>query len=159
LTIAEPFRDNPDDVRLTTSVHIPQIPPNTPADVKQRAMGLIYSMPVQLTAAEVAIHERVRSLIQGNAKPGQHAKDALHLVESAKYGCRFITNDRRLLTNRHAWLKSTIKMTNWIEDRWLSREGRGPDSDACACRLNLGELGKTRLGHHKRATANMAAQE
>jgi len=37
-------------------------------------------------------------LIQGNAKLGQHAKDAFHLVESAKYGGRFfITNDERLL--------------------------------------------------------------
>ena len=37
--------------------------------------------------------------------------------------------------------------------------GRGPNSHACAHRLTLGELGKTRLGHHERATANMAAQE
>ena len=71
--------------------------PNTPADVKQRAAGLIYSIPVQLTPAEVATHQRVRALIQGNAKPGQHANDAFHLVESAKYGRCFITNDGRLL--------------------------------------------------------------
>jgi hypothetical protein len=71
--------------------------PNTPADVKQRATGFIYSMPVRLTQAELATHVRVRELLQGNAKPGQHAKDAFHLVESAKYGRCFITNDGRLL--------------------------------------------------------------
>jgi hypothetical protein len=71
--------------------------PNTPAEVKRRAAGFIYSMPVQLTAPEMATHDKIRALIQGNAKPGQHARDAYHLVESAKYGRHFITNDARLL--------------------------------------------------------------
>lgn len=71
--------------------------PNTPADVKRRAARFIYSRPVQLTAPELETRVRIRALIQGNAKPGQHAKDALHLVESAKYGVFFITNDARLL--------------------------------------------------------------
>lgn len=70
---------------------------NTPADVKRRAKEFIYSLPVQLTAPELATHEKIRALIQGNAKPGQHARDAYHLVESAKYGRHFITNDARLL--------------------------------------------------------------
>jgi hypothetical protein len=71
--------------------------PNTPAEVKRRATEFVYSMPVQLTPAEEATHNRVRTLIQGNAKPGQHERDAFHLVESAKYGRHFITNDGRLL--------------------------------------------------------------
>ena len=71
--------------------------PNTPTDVKRRAARLVFSMPVQLTAPEMATHETIRSLIQGNAKAGQHDTDALHLVESAKYGRHFITNDTRLL--------------------------------------------------------------
>ncbi len=70
---------------------------NTPAEVKQRATEFIYSMPVQLTPAERATHDKIRALIQGNAKPGQHDRDAFHLVESAKYGRHFITNDGRLL--------------------------------------------------------------
>lgn len=73
--------------------------PNTPADVKRRASGLIYSIPVNLTAQENATHKKIRDLIQGNAKPGKHDADAFHLVESAKYGRHFITNDRRLLDN------------------------------------------------------------
>jgi predicted nucleic acid-binding protein len=72
--------------------------PRTPAEVKSRAAGLQYSIPVQLTAPERATHERIRVLIRGNAQSEQHANDAFHLVEAAKYGGRhFITNDRRLL--------------------------------------------------------------
>jgi predicted nucleic acid-binding protein len=71
--------------------------PKTPAEVKRKAAQLIYSMPVQLTAPELATHQKIRDLIRGNAKPGQHDKDAFHLVESAKYGRYFITNDARLL--------------------------------------------------------------
>jgi hypothetical protein len=65
--------------------------------VKQHALEFVYSLPVQLTPGELATHDRIRDLIQGNAKPGQHDRDAFHLVESAKYGRHFITNDRRLL--------------------------------------------------------------
>lgn len=72
--------------------------PNTPADVKRRATSLIYSVPVQLTEGERKLHQKVRSIIQGNAKPGKHNADAFHLVESAKYGGGyFLTNDTRLL--------------------------------------------------------------
>jgi hypothetical protein len=71
--------------------------PNTPAEVKKRSMEFVYSTPVHLTPDEQATHDRKRVLIQGNAKPGQHDRDAFHLVESAKYGRHFITNDGRLL--------------------------------------------------------------
>ncbi len=72
--------------------------PNTPVDVKRRASALIYSRPVQLTAPERATHKKIGDLIRGNAQSEQHADDAYHIVESAKYGGRhFITNDKRLL--------------------------------------------------------------
>jgi predicted nucleic acid-binding protein len=72
--------------------------PSTPAEKKRKAAGFLYSMEVQLTQPELATHEKIRALIQGNAQPGRHAKDAFHLVESAKYGGRhFITKDGRLL--------------------------------------------------------------
>ncbi len=72
--------------------------PNTPPETKRKASRLIYSMPVQLTAPEIATHKKIRDLIQGNALPGKHDDDAFHLVESAKNGGRhFITNDDRLL--------------------------------------------------------------
>jgi predicted nucleic acid-binding protein len=72
--------------------------PNTPAEVKHKARSLIYSIEVELTPPELTTHARIAALIQGNAKTGQHAKDAFHLVESQKNGGRhFITNDQRLL--------------------------------------------------------------
>jgi hypothetical protein len=70
--------------------------PSTPADKKRLAENFVFSMEVQLTGPELALHQRVRALIQGNAKPGRHDKDAYHLVESAKYGRHFITKDARL---------------------------------------------------------------
>jgi predicted nucleic acid-binding protein len=72
--------------------------PSTPAEKKRKAMEFLYSMEVTLTAPELATHEKLQILIQGNAKSGRHERDAFHLVESAKYGGRyFITKDRRLL--------------------------------------------------------------
>ncbi len=74
--------------------------PNTPADVKQRALPFIYTEPVSLTAAEVQRHQQVRDLVRGNAKPGKHDRDADHMVEAAKYGGYFITRDQRLIRKR-----------------------------------------------------------
>jgi hypothetical protein len=72
--------------------------PSAAAEEKRKAAGFVYSMEATLTPPELATHEKVRILIQGNAKSGRHDKDAFHLVESAKYGGRFfITKDRRLL--------------------------------------------------------------
>jgi predicted nucleic acid-binding protein len=85
-------------VLLPHSVKAEIAHPNTPAEVKRKAALFIYSMPVQLTDSERVRNEKIKALIQGNARPGQHDRDALHLVESAKYGRHFITNDRRLLT-------------------------------------------------------------
>jgi hypothetical protein len=71
--------------------------PSAPAEKGRMAGNFIFSMKVELTEPELANHEKVRALIQGNAKPGRHDKDAFHLVESAKYGRQFITKDGRLL--------------------------------------------------------------
>ena len=74
--------------------------PKTPEEVKRKASQLIYSMPVQLTPHELVTHQKIRALVQGNAKPGKHDNDAFHIVESAKNGGGyFITNDERLLKN------------------------------------------------------------
>lgn len=84
---------------------------NTPAEVKQRAAEFIYSIPVQLTAPERTTHDKIRALIQGNARPGQHDRDAFHVVESAKYGRHFITNDGRLLKKaEEIWVMLHLKV-------------------------------------------------
>jgi hypothetical protein len=102
--------------------------PNTPAEVKAKAAQLIYSMPVQLTPPELITHKKIAALIQGNAKPGRHAKDAFHLVESAKYGRHFITNDGRLLKNaediwRLLQLK-VLKPSEFLAAYWISVKNR-----------------------------------
>jgi hypothetical protein len=67
------------------------------AGVKRKAENLVFSIKVELTGPELALHDKVRDVIRGNARPGQHDRDAFHLVESAKYGRQFITNNGRLL--------------------------------------------------------------
>ncbi len=85
--------------------------PNTPAEVKQLAEEFVYSMPVELTADEDATHEKIRTLIQGNSKSGQHDQDAFHLVESSKYGRHFITHDGRLLRKaEEIWVMLQLKV-------------------------------------------------
>jgi hypothetical protein len=101
--------------------------PKTPAEVKHKAQGLLFSMQVQLTAGELATHEKLRVLIQGNARPGQHAKDAFHIVESAKNGGRhFITNDVRLLKKApdiwQALQIRVLKPTDFIADYFRESE-------------------------------------
>jgi hypothetical protein len=93
--------------------------PHTPADVKRRASHLIYTEPVELTDHEWETHHKVRALIQGNSKPGQHDRDAFHLVESAKYGRHFITNDGRLLKKAiELWEMLQLKVLRPSE--WLA---------------------------------------
>ena len=93
------LHDEPDNFTLLLpySVKAEIEHPNTPLAKKRLAQNFVFSMEVQLTAPELALLERVRAVIQGNAKPGRHHKDAFHLVESAKYGRHFITKDVRLL--------------------------------------------------------------
>ena len=86
---------------LTHSVKTEIGNPNTPSDVKQRTLGLIFTEPVSLTNNELELHKQVREMVQGNAKPGRHDRDAFHVVEAAKYGGGyFVTRDQRLLGKR-----------------------------------------------------------
>ena len=74
-------------------------------------MEFVYSTPVELTKDEHVVHERVRDLLQGNSKPGQHSNDAFHLVESAKYGRHFITDDSRILKKKEEiWYMLHLKV-------------------------------------------------
>lgn len=86
--------------------------PHTPPEVKRKARFLLFSEEVQLTPPELATHQRIRALIQGNAQAGQHADDAFHIVESAKNGGRhFITNDKRLLKKApEIWAELSIRI-------------------------------------------------
>jgi len=50
-----------------------------------------------MPANGAAQHQKVREIMRGNAKEGKHDMDAYHVVESAKYGRYFVTNDERIL--------------------------------------------------------------
>jgi predicted nucleic acid-binding protein len=89
--------EHPLALMLPYSVQEEMEHPHTPAEVKRKAENFVFSVKVELIGPELARHNKVRDLIRGKARPGQHDRDAFHLVESAKYGRHFITNDRRLL--------------------------------------------------------------
>jgi hypothetical protein len=93
--------------------------PHTPVEVKLRAAHMIYSTQVQLTGPERETHEKVRVLIQGNPRPGQHDRDAFHLVESAKYGRHFITNDGRLLKKANE-IWGLLQLKVLTPNEWLA---------------------------------------
>jgi len=116
---------------LPHSVKVEIEHPNTPADTKQRASGLIYTEPVTLTEAEKRLHHDIRELLRGNAKLGKHDRDAFHVVEASKYGSYFITNDERILKNRQELTKrlglDVVTPTEFLE-RYRDAERRYPDA-------------------------------
>jgi hypothetical protein len=71
--------------------------PNTPAWVKAKSAGLIYTTSVTLTPGERTRLSRIQAILAGNGKPDKVADDARHVFEAQKYGSYFITTDERLL--------------------------------------------------------------
>jgi len=80
------------------SVMVELLHSNTPPEIKRQAAELSHTMAVNLTPGEQSMHARILRLIRGNARPGRHDRDAIHLFEAEKYGTGyFITKDVRLL--------------------------------------------------------------
>ena len=72
--------------------------PNTPPKIKRQAADLLFTEPTNLTPNEWAMHAKILKMIQGDAKPGRHDRDIMHLFEAEKYGGGyFITKDIRVL--------------------------------------------------------------
>ena len=85
--------------------------PGTPSEVKSIVSNYIYSMEVNLTRPEAQQLEMITKLLKGDANPGKHDADALHLFEAGKYGCRFfITKDRRML-KRVNYIKNLLHVS------------------------------------------------
>jgi hypothetical protein len=85
--------------------------PRTPHDVKSVVLPRIFNLRPGLNSSQQAERARVRSILQGNAKPGTHAADASHLSEAAETRCcYFITNDKRILSKRDE-LRSALPPT------------------------------------------------
>ena len=73
--------------------------PNTPDDVKRMGQAFVYTIETELTPELLEKKREIRSLIQGNAKPGKHKGDADHIFELYKHGGGyFVTTDERLLS-------------------------------------------------------------
>ncbi len=61
--------------------------------------ALVYTIETDLTPELLEKKKEIRTLIQGNAKPGKHQGDADHLFELYKHGGGyFVTTDDRLLS-------------------------------------------------------------
>jgi hypothetical protein len=92
--------------------------PNTPDDVKRMGEALVFTIETDLSPELLKKRDEIRTLIQGNAKPGQHKGDADHLFELYKYGGGyFVTTDARLLSNSDTLFRNyfitTIKPTEY----------------------------------------------
>lgn len=75
--------------------------PRTPRQVQETIRPEIPSPTTRLSLSQQDCRFKVRIILQGNAAPGKHAADALHLCEAAETGCAyFITNDKRILRKR-----------------------------------------------------------
>ena len=71
--------------------------PNTPADVKKAAAGMITSLDVELNPDEKKQKAEIHKVMTGNGKLEKYAADAAHVFEAGKYGGYFITTDDRIL--------------------------------------------------------------
>jgi hypothetical protein len=93
--------------------------PRTPQNVKAAIMPRIFNLRPSLIPDQHAARQKVRAILQGNAKPGAHAADASHLSEAAETGCSyFITHDKRMLKKRtelHAVLPPSLNIVTLEE--------------------------------------------
>jgi len=92
--------------------------PNTPDDVKRMGNALVYTIETELSPELLRKRDEIRTLIQGNSKPGQHKSDADHIFELYKYGGGyFVTTDARLLSYSDTLFRNyfitTIKPTKY----------------------------------------------
>lgn len=104
---------------LTLSVAVPHTVraelahPNTPAETRQRAARLPYTLDTGMgDRARLTV---VKSIMLGNAQPGKHEADASHLYDSALWQCSyFVTCDARLL-------RKDDSLAEVIDDLWIVR--------------------------------------
>ena len=93
--------------------------PNTPADVKREAAGMIFTIETSLTPGEVARKVQIHAVLTGNGKAEKYAADAAHVFESGKYGGYFITTDQRILDKReelrHLSPPTILKPSEWLK--------------------------------------------
>ena len=92
--------------------------PNTPADVRREATGMIFTIETTLTPGEIARKNAIHNILTGNGKPEKYAADADHVFEASKYIGYFITTDQRILDKRKE-LRKVCAATIFTPSEWL----------------------------------------
>ena len=82
------------------------------------ALAFVYTIETELSPELRTKRDEIRTLIQGNAKPGKHRGDADHLFELFKFGGGyFVTTDDRLLSRSnqlfHLYFITTIRPSEY----------------------------------------------
>jgi hypothetical protein len=87
--------------------------PNTPPEARLRASRLSYTMDTG--EGDRARLNRAKAVMQGNAQPGKHHKDAAHLYDVALWHCSyFVTCDERIL-------RKQAELREAVGDLWVVR--------------------------------------
>ncbi len=88
---------------------------NTPARVQEIAGAQIFAVPLELDDSQQKLLTRIRTILQGNAKPGKHDADAHHVFEATKHGGGyFITHDVRINKTKRTDLEKVLPPSLWI---------------------------------------------
>ena len=95
------LRDSEDiDIVLPYSVRDEVKNPRTPPQVRAMSDQFIYSVPVDLTAPQIAYYERLVRETKGNSQLKNVERDLYHIFETGKHGGgHFVTRDTWLLKN------------------------------------------------------------
>lgn len=92
--------------------------PNTPAEVKREAAGMIYTIKAALIPEEEARKAKIHTILTGNGNPEKYAADAAHVFEAGKYVGYFITTDERILGKRDELRQvspaTILRPTEWL---------------------------------------------
>lgn len=93
--------------------------PNTPADVKREATGMVYTIRTALIPEEEARKAKIHEILTGNGNGQKYAADAAHVFEAGKYIGYFITTDERILGKRDQ-LRAVCQASILRPTEWLS---------------------------------------
>lgn len=93
--------------------------PNTPADVKKKALEMARTFDTHLTPDEINRQEAIRVVFTGSGNPETYRADAQHLFLAGKYGGHFITVDGRIIKRRNVLMKicavDIFTPSEWLE--------------------------------------------
>jgi hypothetical protein len=111
---------------ITHSVESELEHPATPDHIKRLANDMNRTRLVELTDAEEAQLEEVKSILVGDARPGKHEADANHVFHAGKWRGYFVTTDERILNRRDALARASrstiLRPSEWMAAYSISLE-------------------------------------